>query len=69
MTQKQRVLAHLMKYKRGITPLEAFERYGITRLSAVIFDLRKEHDIETETVKKRNRYGENCYVANYKLQS
>ena len=64
-TQKKRVLAHLRKYGR-ITSNEAFTWYGITRLAAVIFMLRKDgYDIETIDTESLNRYGEKCRYATY----
>ena len=46
ISQEQIVLRHLKKYG-SITSMEAFSRYTITRLAAVVFVLRKEHEIET----------------------
>ena len=64
-TQKKRVLAHLRKYGR-ITSNEAFTWYGITRLAAVIFMLRKDgYEIETIDTESVNRYGEKCRYATY----
>jgi len=40
-TQNELILKHLKEYG-GITSLEAIQEYGITRLSARIYDLRKE---------------------------
>ena len=41
ITKKQKVLEHLLK---GLTlsPIEAFNRYKTMRLSAIIFDLKKD---------------------------
>lgn len=70
MTQKEYVLKDLRRFKKGITSLKAFEKYGITRLSAVIFDLRDEGiDIKTDMIPVKNRYGKTRYVANYTLRS
>lgn len=68
-TQKAQVLAHLKKStKGGITPQVAFERYGIMRLSAVIFKLRKDgHRIVTDDVTGKNRFGHNVRYARYRL--
>ena len=41
MAQKDRILEHLQK-RGSITSLMAIELYGVTRLSAVIFDLKNE---------------------------
>lgn len=47
MTKTQKVLEHL-KVKKSITSMEAFKLYGATRLSAIIFVLRKRgYDIAT----------------------
>lgn len=49
-TQAARILAHL-KTGRSLSPLTALERYGIMRLAARIYDLRKKHRIESHRVK------------------
>lgn len=67
-TQKDEVLKHLQKYG-SITSLEAFDRYGITRLSAVIYKLKKEHKITSEALVTRNRYGHIVQYARYKLEA
>lgn len=58
MTQNEIVLKHLEQNpKQGITPMIAFEFYGITRLGGRIFELRKAGaDIQStqETVKAKN---------------
>lgn len=69
MKQEQLVLKDLKRYKSGITQKKAFEKYGILRLSAVIFRLREGgHKIKTDMIAVKNRYGDTCYVANYKLE-
>ena len=55
MTQQTRVLRYMQDYG-SITSLEAFRDLGITRLSGVIFDLRKTHVIISQT--KRGRRNE-----------
>lgn len=68
-TQKQTILARLKRTKEGLTQVEAYERYGITRLSAVIFDLRDEgYEIKTDMKAVKNRYGDTCHVAFYTLE-
>lgn len=65
--QKVRVLQHL-KSHGSLTSMEAFEKYGITRLAAVIFDLRElGHDIITYDMEGQNRYGEVTRYAKYVL--
>ena len=56
-SQDKIVLWHMTKYKY-ITSMEAFELYGITRLSAKIYDLRKQgHKIGMVWEESVNRYG------------
>jgi len=67
MKQEQRVLEYL-KTHPGITSLDAFREFGITRLSARIWNLRREgHEIVTQRVTVRNRYGEKITTALYIL--
>jgi hypothetical protein len=67
MTQSQTILNHL-KNHGDITSLEAFREYGITRLSARIFDLRSEgHHIKSENVNVPTRSGDTATVAKYTL--
>ena len=40
-SQKQQVL-DILEAGGTITPMQAYEEYGITRLGAIIFDLRQE---------------------------
>lgn len=67
MTQKQRIMRHLNDYG-SITPGEAYTQYGIYRLSAVIFELRKKERITTTMVRTKNRYGEDVKYAKYILK-
>lgn len=65
---KVRVVEY-MKNNVGITSMQAFEKYGITRLAAVIFDLRElGYDIDTVMVEGQNRYGETTRYAKYVLR-
>lgn len=62
------VLKHL-KVKGSITSLEAFELYGATRLSAIIFNLRRKgYDITTTDASCIDRYGRKCNFARYVLE-
>ena len=65
MSKHQKVLEHLKKYG-SITSWEAINRYGATRLSAIIFNLRKQgYDIRTIMREETDRYGNTCEYANY----
>lgn len=67
MTQTEKVLRHMKRFG-SITPLEAMEEYGIMRLGARIWDLKREgHLIQLEDVKGRNRFGEPTRYAKYCL--
>lgn len=67
MTQSKRILKHLIE-KQTITSMEAYDLYGITRLSARIHDLR---DVGYPVVMKKksavNRYGKSTTFAEYSL--
>lgn len=67
-TQEQMVLDHLQTFGY-ITSIEAIYNYGITRLSARIFNLRKDgHKIKTDYVTSKNKYGEAVTFAKYILE-
>lgn len=67
-SQADAVLNHLKNHKNGITSTTAFDRYGITRLAAIIFDLRKNHNIATIEEVGKNRYGHKVTYARYVLE-
>lgn len=67
MTQTERVLEH-MERRGGITALQAQNDYGIMRLGARIWDLKRAgHRISSETVSGVNRYGEKTRFTRYTL--
>ena len=67
MNKTQVVLEHL-KNNVGITSMEAFQKYGATRLSAIIFNLRKKgYDIINVEHEDIDRYGNNCRYVEYRL--
>ena len=67
MTQNQKVLRHMKTFGK-ITTMEAFTEYGITRLSARIWDLRHEgHMIAAKNKTGVNRFGEKTTYAEYRL--
>lgn len=54
--------------KGSITSWEAIKRFGCTRLSAKIYELRKEgYAIKSEPVTKKNRYGYTVTFSKYIL--
>lgn len=67
-SQTDAVLAHLQEYG-SITSIQAIQEYGVTRLSAVIFKLRRRgHRITTEPFQVTTRYGTKSRPAKYILQ-
>lgn len=66
MNQTTAVLRHL-KENKGITTFEAFTEYGATRLSAIIFNLRKRYEIVDEWIERVNRYGDTIRFKRYIL--
>lgn len=68
LSKKDRVLEYLKTHDEGITSLEAINMFGATRLSDIIFRLKKEGYIfKTESVSVKDRYDTKVTVARYKL--
>ena len=68
-SQREEVVNHLKKYGT-ISSKTAFERYGITRLSDIIFRLRNSgYIIVTIPKTTKNRYQHRTDYALYKLKS
>lgn len=66
-SQQTIVLKHLC-VNNSITTMEAFVNYHITRLAALIFNLRKEgYDIDTEIVNNKSPDGSYTRYAKYSL--
>lgn len=66
--QKKRVLDYMERFG-SISQKEAFEDLGIMRLSAVIFDLKRDgYEVCKETERGRNRFGEATHFARYSLK-
>lgn len=67
MNQRQAILAYL-KAGHHITSQEAFEIFGATRLSAIIFDLRgKGYNIESIEREGMTRFGKKTRYFEYYL--
>lgn len=53
-----------------ITSLDAIRRFGVTRLAAVIYELRQDgFVIESINTTVRDRFGNRCHVAEYRLKA
>jgi hypothetical protein len=62
-----RILEYLKSHE-GITSKEAFEHFGATRLSAIIFCLRKSgYNIVNIPQNGKNRFGESVHYDQYRL--
>ena len=63
--QADAILWHLKTYGT-ITSYEAIKEYGATRLSAIIFNHRKNgYTIESTPLKKKTRFGRTTTIAKY----
>lgn len=67
LTQCNLILSHLREHG-SITPLEAMREYGIMRLGARVWDLKKQgYRISMSRESGLNRYGESTSYARYTL--
>lgn len=67
-SQRDMILRFMRDYG-SITPAQAIEELGCYRLGARIWDLRHAgHNIKTESVKRKNRYGKTVSFARYRLE-
>lgn len=68
MTQREVVL-DILKSGDSISSMEAFAEFGITRLSAIVFDLRKRgYNITSKDETTTNRYGGKVTFSRYFLE-
>ena len=67
--QQAAVLAYIIQHD-SITSMEAFEHLGVTRLSAVVYNLkRKGYKIKSEPEQVKTRYGATATISRYSLCS
>ena len=67
-TQMSEVLRYLQTHKRGLTQVQAFEKFGVTKLPDIIYKLRKlDWCISAEQITKKNRYGHTTNFHRYYL--
>lgn len=64
ITQTSMILEHLQT-KGTITSMEAITLYSATRLSAIIFVLRKHHIITMEMCEGTNKFGKKTRYGKY----
>lgn len=67
-TQKEAIIRHLQDFG-SITSMEAFSEYGITRLSHIIYTLRRDREMRIKSVPmtRINRYGNIVNFSKYTL--
>lgn len=65
-TKTADILAYLQTGK-PLSSLDAFRKFGATRLSAVIYQLRKVYNIESIPRTGKDRYGNNVHYVDYLL--
>ena len=64
--QSTEILNHLRQYG-SIDPITALSEYGCFRLAARINELRKDHHIVTQMIKRQNKLGRTVSFARYEL--
>lgn len=64
VSKLDKVLEHLQTYG-SITSWEAIQKYGATRLSAIIYELRKHHRIDSVDVEHKDMLGNNLVFSRY----
>ena len=58
MSQNKMILKYLQTHKRGLTPIDALQKFGCMRLGARISDLRgMGHNIRTDMEDNKNNRG------------
>lgn len=66
---KTKAVLQWLQTHASISSMEAIQNFGATRLSAIIFKLRKRgYNIETVTVEGKDRFGNSVRYARYYLR-
>ena len=66
-TQNERILDYIEEFG-SITSLEAMRDLGVMRLASRISDMRERgHNIVSDFVPVKNRFGETCHIKRYRL--
>lgn len=69
VTKTDKVKDYLEKHPRGLTSLEAIRLFGATRLSDIVYRLKKRGmRISSTTIPVQDRDGFTCYVSVYRLE-
>ena len=69
MNQREQILDYLKRFNT-ITPMQAYEDLGITKLATRISEMRRQDGIEfnIEMIKSKNRFGKTIRYAKYSLK-
>lgn len=68
MTQGERIIEYIEEFG-SITPMDAFNDLGITKLATRVSELKKEGvEFEQEYEAGKNRYGETVHYMRYRLK-
>lgn len=68
-TQCERLIEYMERHPiKGVTQIDALNELGILRLASRISELRSDgYVIEKEMISVKNKFGEKCFVARYRL--
>ena len=64
-TNKSKQILQHLKTHGSITSWEAIELYSATRVSSVIFNIKKRYNIESERVPHTDKYGNETAFTRY----
>lgn len=69
MNKTEKIMLYLQEEKH-INSWEAIQKFGATRLSAIIFNLRNKYNMNIRSQKRQfvDRYGEKTYFVDYILE-
>lgn len=69
MNKTKKIMLYLQEYGH-INSWEAIQKFGATRLSAIIFNLRNRYDMPITSQKRQfiDRYGDKAYFVDYILE-
>ena len=69
MNKTKKIMLYLQEYEH-INSWEAIQKFGATRLSAIIFNLRNRYNMNRRSQKRQfiDRYGDKAYFVDYILE-
>ena len=70
LSQSELILDYMKTHRKGITPLEALEKFGCFRLSARIFEIKEAgYDVVTNIEEKVTKDGDVKRYGRYSLRT